>query len=300
MPLREDFIKDYDMNAEYLLDGIEFHNFSQKPFHKDDGNLVKEVELAVVQIYRRRVQERYRRREIIKKYRLIEQYYQFGHTLKQRESLKRKRNSFYTEAVSEFLKLASFARFFSYEEFQNFFQLSLKERLLKKEIEELVVLRQRGVTDVEEIEESELLNSKLLRIDVDNSTLPELSLTVREILVDLLDEESDESEDLDSPEENREDDYPYETGFFIPVLQGYNLLSRKEKTLCTAMNLRPAYYIAYKAVLIFADVEKRKGNSIESFNLKPHGLNKEQCLEILNFMSENGWIRCDNLLGFDN
>ncbi|KAK8397042.1 hypothetical protein O3P69_005201 [Scylla paramamosain] len=79
----------------------------------------------------------------------------------------------------------------------------------------------------------------------------------------------------------------------ISSLPGYHLLSQRERKLCSATNIKPSQYIAYKAVLLKDEGDKQQsgvGPSTRRGACTPQGLDSQAQRMITNFMTQAGWI----------
>ena len=77
----------------------------------------------------------------------------------------------------------------------------------------------------------------------------------------------------------------------IKHLPGFELLSDREKVLCSSLNLSPARYVTVKTIIIKDHLQKRQG--IPSKSRLPSYLDKVLMKRILNFLTESGWISRD-------
>lgn len=69
---------------------------------------------------------------------------------------------------------------------------------------------------------------------------------------------------------------------------GVNLLSDRERRLCTSIGMKAASYITIKTSIIKDYLQRRQGVPIKI--RYPSHLDKTHRRKILNFLSENGWI----------
>ncbi|CAL1590558.1 unnamed protein product [Knipowitschia caucasica] len=77
----------------------------------------------------------------------------------------------------------------------------------------------------------------------------------------------------------------------IENLPGFELLSDREKVLCSSTNLSPARYLTAKTIIIKDHLQKRQG--IPSKSRLPSYLDKVLKKRILTFLTESGWISRD-------
>ncbi|TWW63742.1 transcriptional adapter 2-beta [Takifugu flavidus] len=74
----------------------------------------------------------------------------------------------------------------------------------------------------------------------------------------------------------------------IENLTGFELLSDREKVLCSSLNLSPARYLTVKTIIIKDHLQKRQG--IPAKSRLPSYLDKVLKKRILTFLTESGWI----------
>lgn len=77
----------------------------------------------------------------------------------------------------------------------------------------------------------------------------------------------------------------------IENLAGFELLSEREKVLCSSLGLSPARYLTVKTIIIKDHLQKRQG--IPAKSRLPAYLDKVLKKRILTFLTESGWISRD-------
>lgn len=77
----------------------------------------------------------------------------------------------------------------------------------------------------------------------------------------------------------------------IENLTGFELLSEREKVLCSSLGLSPARYLTVKTIIIKDHLQKRQG--IPAKSRLPAYLDKVLKKRILTFLTESGWISRD-------
>ena len=77
----------------------------------------------------------------------------------------------------------------------------------------------------------------------------------------------------------------------IENLGGFELLSDREKVLCSSLNLSPGRYLTVKTLIIKDHLQKRQG--IPAKSRLPGYLDKVLRKRILTFLTESGWISRD-------
>lgn len=133
MPLRGDFTIEYDNDAEKLLADLGF-------FEDDDPNEVKTKE-DILKLYNARLDERIRRKEFIIKHGLLD----YKKPLKG-ETEKTK------EEKEMYMLMRPFMRFCEGNEFNELVEGLIKERALRRELDEMRLYRSLGLTKLEEID----------------------------------------------------------------------------------------------------------------------------------------------------
>ncbi|KAG7262541.1 hypothetical protein CRUP_011551 [Coryphaenoides rupestris] len=77
----------------------------------------------------------------------------------------------------------------------------------------------------------------------------------------------------------------------LESLGGFELLSEREKVLCSSLNLSPARYLTVKTIIVKDHLQKRQG--IPAKSRLPGYLDKVLRRRILTFLTESGWISRD-------
>nr|XP_038947655.1 transcriptional adapter 2-beta isoform X1 [Rattus norvegicus] len=252
MPLRDDYEIEYDQDAETLISGLSVNY--------DDDDVEIELKRAHVDMYVRKLKERQRRKNIARDYNLVPAF--LGKDKKEKEkTLKRK----ITKEEKELrLKLRPLYQFMSCKEFDDLFENMHKEKMLRAKIRELQRYRRNGITKMEESAEYEAARHKR--------------------------ERRKENKNLASSKRGKEDGKDSEFAA-IENLPGFELLSDREKVLCSSLNLSPARYVTVKTIIIKDHLQKRQG--IPSKSRLPSYLDKVLKKRILNFLTESGWISRD-------
>lgn len=137
MPLRDDFDKDYNHEAESLVSSL-FLN----PVEDDDLDIA--LKLAHVDMYTNNLRERARRKRVVRDYQLVSAF--FSNTRKEKLFKKKpsKEESYFRE------KLQVFTQFYTAQEYEQFLSNLEKERELRFRLSELHRYRENGVTRHEE------------------------------------------------------------------------------------------------------------------------------------------------------
>ncbi|XP_017683532.1 PREDICTED: transcriptional adapter 2-beta isoform X1 [Lepidothrix coronata] len=252
MPLRDDYEIEYDQDAETLISGLSVNY--------DDDDVEIELKRAHVDMYVRKLKERQRRKNIARDYNLVPAF--LGKDKKDKEKTPKRK---ITKEEKELrLKLRPLYQFMSCKEFEDFFENMHKERILRAKIRELQRYRRNGITKMEESAEYEAARHKR--------------------------EKRKENKNIASSKRGKEEG---KEGEFAAIenLPGFELLSDREKVLCSSLNLSPARYLTVKTIIIKDHLQKRQG--IPSKSRLPSYLDKVLKKRILNFLTESGWISRD-------
>ncbi|XP_077598297.1 transcriptional adapter 2-beta [Stigmatopora nigra] len=292
MPLRDDYEIEFDQDAEKLISGLSVNY--------DDEDVEIEMKRAHVDMYVRKLRERQRRKNIARDYGLVPVF--LGRDKKEtRDKLtnsantntptattaatgtcpplpttpKRKINK---EEKEQRARLRGLCQFMAYREVEDLFENMHKERALRAKVRELQRCRRNGVARLDEAAEYEAARHKREKRKENKSAAlskrggagppapPPLPGAVKE-----------ESKD----------------GEFAAIenLSGFELLSDREKLLCSSLNLSPARYLTVKTIIIKDHLQKRQG--VPSKSRLPGYLDKILRKRIVNFLTESGWISRD-------
>lgn len=144
MPLRRDFDVEYDNEAELFLAEMEFNE-------SDDNNEI-ELKKKILEIYNKRLDERVKRKSFVIDRGLLD--------LKKQNHLERTRS---TEEKEIYNLMKIFARFQTEEEHERLVQNIVKERNLRRRIEELKAYKELNLKTFEEVDVGYGLLSNFLR-----------------------------------------------------------------------------------------------------------------------------------------
>ncbi|XP_067847341.1 transcriptional adapter 2-beta [Heptranchias perlo] len=253
MPLRDDYEIEYLQDAETLISGL--------AVNYDDEDVDIELKRAHVDMYVRKLKERQRRKNMARDYSLVPVF--LGKEKKEKP-LKRK----VTKEEKELrAKLRPICQFMSSKEFDDCFDNLHKERTLRAKIRELQRYRRNGITKTEESAEYEAARHKR--------------------------EKRKEMKNSAGAKRGKDDGSKEAAGEFNSMenLPGFDLLSEREKLLCSSLNLSPTRYLTVKTIIIKDYLQKRQG--IPSKSRLPSYLDKVLKKRILNFLTESGWIARD-------
>ncbi|XP_033624165.1 transcriptional adapter 2-beta-like [Asterias rubens] len=276
MPLRDDFEREYDNEAETLVSNLAITN--------EDDDLDIAIKLIHVDIYTRRLKERERRKKISREFGLItaaltstankakEQKDQKG---TQVQPQKRKPSKEETELRE---KMKVLAQFQSGKEQDEFFENLQKEKDIRARIKELIKYRRNGITKIEEVTEYEEAKGKRDRRKEGKKKIVRKSGVVS-------------SKKTEPKEEPKKDDREIVEDEFqaIKSSPGFNFLSDREKRLCNSMKMKPARYITLKTVIIRDHLMRRQGLPCKT--RYPSNLDKSHRKRITNYLTKSGWIK---------
>jgi len=137
MPHRDDFIREYDTQAEELVSSLQLNLNEER---KEEISL----KLAIVDMYTRRLRERCRRKRVVRDYQLIAKFY----ANKRKDAQKK----VYTKEQKDFREnMKIFSQFLTSGEHERLIESIERERELRHRINELLKYRGMGLMTQEEI-----------------------------------------------------------------------------------------------------------------------------------------------------
>ena len=227
MPLRDDFEKEYENDAETLLSGLQFS--------REDDELETEMKLAQTDINIRKLKERQRRKDIARQHGLIASKHKII-------ALRRR----YSKEDREFRDgTRVFARFKSPSEWEPFLNSHTRERELKVIIKELMRYRRNGVTtlsDCQGFDEQRLRRERKKenkRTMVGGSTPRRTNVALSKAREVANDDKIIYSKDLPSSFADE-----------MKSCSGYKLLSPREIQICSSMHMKPGFYLTIKTIIL--------------------------------------------------
>ncbi|XP_070181068.1 transcriptional adapter 2-beta-like [Littorina saxatilis] len=277
MPLRDDFEREYDNEAETLVSGL--------AINAEDDDLDLSVKLSCIGKYRVRLRERDRRKRIARTHSLISTSVIPNKNCKT-PNPKRK----FAKEDREFVeKMKVFTPFQMSEDLERLQDGLLKEKEEKAKITDMSELRKQGVTilsDVEEFEEEKFKREKRKenRKKLNSLSTPKRNSTVSKKAegkvekLDILIDDDDIKDEEEAMEDNKE----------MATMPGYDLLSEREKKLCNSIHMLPANYNTIKTCIIKDYLQRRQGVPVKI--RFPSGMDKTHRRRIMSFLSDNGWI----------
>uniref|UniRef100_A0A3P9KY60 Transcriptional adapter n=1 Tax=Oryzias latipes TaxID=8090 RepID=A0A3P9KY60_ORYLA len=224
----------------------------------DDEDVEIELKRAHVDMYVRKLRERQRRKNIARDYNLVPVF--LGRDKKDKEKPGGKITK---EEKEQRVRLRALCQFMAHREFEDFFENMHKERALRAKVRELQRYRRNGITRLKESHEYDAARQKR--------------------------EKRKENKSVVNSKRGKEG----KDGEFAAIenLAGFELLSDREKMLCSSLNLTPARYLTVKTIIIKDHLQKRQG--IPAKSRLPSYLDKVLKKRILTFLTESGWISRD-------
>ncbi|KAE8751131.1 hypothetical protein FOCC_FOCC002215, partial [Frankliniella occidentalis] len=265
MPLRDDFEKEFDNDAEALVSPLSIH-----PVEDDELDIA--LKLAQVDMYTRRLRERARRKRVGRDYQLVANFFQ-PTTRKDRPVFKKKLPRDEREFQDHMRVLT---QFHSSQEHEQFLAGVRRQRELEVRINELLRYRRHGITTVEECHHFEQLRQEIRdkrrNSDSCNVSLSPLSAQSKRrekggsfsIIKKSTSMGNDRCLFPVSPDSGTEgggeadsdDTLAADTPQDVAALPGYPLLSKDEAQLCTTLKITPNQYYGAKYSLLEMHVNK--------------------------------------------
>uniref|UniRef100_A0A3P9I496 Transcriptional adapter n=1 Tax=Oryzias latipes TaxID=8090 RepID=A0A3P9I496_ORYLA len=224
----------------------------------DDEDVEIELKRAHVDMYVRKLRERQRRKNIARDYNLVPVF--LGRDKKDKEKPGGKITK---EEKEQRVRLRALCQFMAHREFEDFFENMHKERALRAKVRELQRYRRNGITRLKESHEYDAARQKREKRKENKSVV-----------------------NSKRGEEGKDGEFAA-----IENLAGFELLSDREKMLCSSLNLTPARYLTVKTIIIKDHLQKRQG--IPAKSRLPSYLDKVLKKRILTFLTESGWISRD-------
>ncbi|XP_022101292.1 transcriptional adapter 2-beta-like isoform X2 [Acanthaster planci] len=279
MPLRDDFEREHDNDAETLVSNLAVTN--------EDDDLDITLKLIHVEIYTSRLKERQRRKKIARDFGIITAALSSTATKakdqKDQKSAstqapKRRPSKEETELKE---KMRALAQFMTGKEQDEFFENLHEEKEIRARIKELIKYRRNGITKLEEISEYEEAKCKRDRRKEGKKKIVDKSKRSGVI----------SAKKTEPKEEPKKDDREIVEDEFqaIKASPGFSYLSDREKRLCSSMKMKPARYITLKTVIIRDHLMRRQGLPCKT--RYPSNLDKSHRKRITNYLAKSGWIK---------
>ncbi|XP_063844405.1 transcriptional adapter 2-beta-like isoform X4 [Scylla paramamosain] len=225
----------------------------------DDEEVDMALKLAQVDMYMRRLRERSRRKRVVRDFQIVPQFFK-----KEKEKVQvppKKKSKDDRDSLAE--KLRSVSQFQTASEHNNLISSLVRERELRTRIKELLRYRRNGIRHVEECHEFEVARARRDKKKENKKKAPSIH------------------------------NFAFHAGQPASDSNDSNGPVRKVKRLCSATNIKPSQYIAYKAVLLKDEGDKQQsgvGPSTRRGACTPQGLDSQAQRMITNFMTQAGWI----------
>ncbi|XP_031564876.1 transcriptional adapter 2-beta-like isoform X2 [Actinia tenebrosa] len=266
MPLRDDFEKEYDNDAETLISGLQFN--------KDDDDLEKDLKIALIDMYIRRLKDRQTKKDIARQHGLIASKHKII-------ALRRR----YCKEDREFRDATrTFARFKTPKEWEEFQNDHLREREVRIRIKELSRYRKNGITKTnvgQEFDEQRLRRERRKenkRKMVGGPTPRKTNVSMGK--TQLASAESKTKKEKGSANQEFLDE--------IKSSSCFDLLSSREVQLCSTMQMKPGFYLTIKIIILKDNLLRRQGVQVKT--RYPPNLDKSHRRTIVNYLKESGWI----------
>lgn len=202
------------------------------------------------------------------------------------------------EEKEQRVRLRGLCQFMAHREFEEFFENMHKERLLRAKVRELQRYRRNGITRLDESAEYEAARHKREKRKENKSVVTSSKRGggggAGGGLGSGLGLGGGAERGMGGAggglgggikEEGKDGEFAA-----IENLTGFEMLSDREKVLCSSLNLSPARYLTVKTIIIKDHVQKRQGTAKSRL---PSYLDKVLKKRILSFLSESGWISRD-------
>uniref|UniRef100_A0A8C4ZUA5 Transcriptional adapter n=1 Tax=Gadus morhua TaxID=8049 RepID=A0A8C4ZUA5_GADMO len=306
MPLRDDYEVEYDQDAEKLISGLSVNY--------DDEDVDIEMKRAHVDMYVRKLRERQRRKNVARDYSLVPAF--LGRDKKDKERpgggggggvgggtagrpgsgatalgvvssgiLAATGRKITKEEKEQRARLRVLCQFMAHREFEEFFDNVHKERALRAKVRELQRYRRNGIARLDEAAEYEAARHKREKRK-ENVKGVSLSSKRGGGGAGLAGGGGGGGGVAGIKEEGKDGEFSA-----IENLGGFELLSDREKVLCSSLNLSPGRYLTVKTLIIKDHLQKRQG--IPAKSRLPGYLDKVLRKRILTFLTESGWISRD-------
>ncbi|XP_041353664.1 transcriptional adapter 2-beta-like [Gigantopelta aegis] len=275
MPFRDDFEREHDNEAETLISGMSITN--------DDEDIDIAIKLSQVDKYRLRLHERDRRKQIAREYDLISAASSGGRTPKSDKSKKKSKDE------REFQeKMKVFCQFHPVSEHEQCFEDMQKEKELKSRIKELIRYRRHGLKKLDEIDD---LEEKIYKRDKKKENKKKMGSFIpakRNSMVSKKAEGKVEKLDILIDDDEVKDDEEEAEAKEMTMLPGFDMLSERERKLCSNIGMTPANYSTIKTCIIKDYLQRRQGLPVKI--RYPSGMDKTHRRKIMSFLTDNGWI----------
>jgi len=281
MPARDDFEVECENEAEILVSGIQAASGGNR-VESDDEELETGLKLAQVDMYKNKLKERERRKQVAKDFGLVETFFKENPLNPSTGKISAPKPKKKDPKSEVFEKLKVVSSFQGVEEYKKMVASVSKEKDIKSRIKELLRYRKNGISTLSEAEsyESQRLKRNKRKAERKKALESGLSISATDTNASVGYDQSPIKEEVKKPDLDKLSS--------IVGLPGYELLSINEKRLCTSLRLHPNLYLSYKTCLLRDHLQKKKGQSPKPVH--PSGLDKLHRRKIFNFLLHSGWI----------
>jgi len=280
MPARDDFEVECENEAEILVSGIQAASGGNR-VESDDEELETGLKLAQVDMYKNKLKERERRKQVAKDFGLVETFFKENPLNPSTGKISAPKPKKKDPKSEVFEKLKVVSSFQGVEEYRKMVASVSKEKDIKSRIKELLRYRKNGITTLSEAESYESQRLKRNKRKAERKKALESGACIT----------GDGATSIhfdQSPIKEEAKKMDLDKLSSIVGLPGYELLSVNEKRLCTSLRLHPNLYLSYKSCLLRDHLQKKKGQSPKPVH--PSGLDKLHRRKIFNFLLHSGWI----------
>jgi len=281
MPARDDFEVECENEAEILVSGIQAASGGNR-VESDDEELETGLKLAQVDMYKNKLKERERRKQVAKDFGLVETFFKENPLNASTGKISAPKPKKKDPKSEVFEKLKVVSSFQGVEEYKKMVASVSKEKDIKSRIKELLRYRKNGISTLTEAESYE--SQRLKR----NKRKAERKKALESGTISVGNDNNASSSYDQSPIKDEFKKADLDKLSSIVGLPGYELLSVNEKRLCTSLRLHPNLYLSYKTCLLRDHLQKKKGQSPKPVH--PSGLDKLHRRKIFNFLLHSGWI----------
>jgi len=266
MPLRGDFETEHENDAESVIQDIVFND--------DDTPADIETKLRLIDNYNKKLDDRIKRKRFIVDHGLL-------------DYKKDKKRSKEEKDIYE--RLRPFLRVMTKEEHEEFINGLLAERQLRKKIEDLKKYRKIGVHTLSEVQEYEEEKKRREEHSGGRKRDSSSSYFYQDRAIGRSNRSSNRNWPPDRPIEKLKPKIRKHGGpLDICGSPGYDLLSEKERELCSNVRLFPSQYIIIKETLLRESL--RQGHLKKAVARQLIKIDVNKTSRIFDFFESNGWI----------
>lgn len=262
MPMRGEFEAEYDNTAEFIIKDLSFDD--------DDTSEEREAKLKLLEIYNWKLDRRAERRKFVLERGL--------HDLKKQQALERKRTK---EEREMYNKMRKFLQLMSNEDFEQFIKNLVIEKQLKERIQLLQKHRRLGIRT---LTEGEAYEKEKRRRDL----AAEKRIAKPESSLGLADGRERKGPGRKGVKRTAADLLRDPNMLDISSKPQIELLSERERELCSTLRLLPEQYIVIKETLLREYMKHGELKKSQARQMIKIDVNKTS--KIFDFFEESGWI----------